>query len=113
MGDAVTLDCHWLPFLRDLHSNLAVIAVNFDQNDSVSFYTVIGCHWLSFLRDLHSNLAGIAVILCQNDSVPTGRRDDRGRAGPEHRALRGRARRRRGLCRHSSSFIHRVIIFKK
>jgi hypothetical protein len=29
-------DCHWLSFLRALHSNLAVIAVNLCQNDSAA-----------------------------------------------------------------------------
>ena len=28
--------CHWLSFLRDLHSNLAFIAVSFCRNDSVA-----------------------------------------------------------------------------
>ena len=32
-GDAVTLHCHWLSFLRDSHTNLAVVAVIFGQND--------------------------------------------------------------------------------
>jgi hypothetical protein len=29
-------DCHGLPFLRDLHSNLAIVAVIFCRNDSVA-----------------------------------------------------------------------------
>ena len=29
-------DCHWLPLLRDLHSNRAVIAAIFSQNDGVA-----------------------------------------------------------------------------
>jgi hypothetical protein len=30
------IDCHWLSFLRELHTNLAVVAVIFSQNDSVA-----------------------------------------------------------------------------
>jgi hypothetical protein len=29
------VDCHWLSFLRDLHSNLAFLAVSFSQNDNL------------------------------------------------------------------------------
>ena len=35
-GDTVILHCHWLSFLRDVHSYLAVIAVIFCQNVSVA-----------------------------------------------------------------------------
>jgi hypothetical protein len=35
-GETVILHCHhWLPLIRDLHTNLAVVAVIFCQNDSV------------------------------------------------------------------------------
>jgi hypothetical protein len=34
-GNTVILRCHWLSFRRNLHTNLAVIAVIFSQNDSV------------------------------------------------------------------------------
>jgi broad specificity phosphatase PhoE len=34
-GDTAILHCHW-PFLRDLHTNLAGIAVSFSRNDSVA-----------------------------------------------------------------------------
>ena len=30
------IDCHWLSFLRDLHTNLAAIAVILSQNHSVA-----------------------------------------------------------------------------
>jgi hypothetical protein len=35
-GDTVILYHHWLPSLRDLHSDLAVIAVIFCRNDGVA-----------------------------------------------------------------------------
>ena len=37
MGDTdADIGCHWLPFVRDLHSSLAVIAVIFGQNGSIA-----------------------------------------------------------------------------
>jgi hypothetical protein len=35
-GDTVILHGHWLSFIRDLHRDIAVIAVIFCQNDSVA-----------------------------------------------------------------------------
>ena len=35
-GDTAILHWHWLPFLRDLHTNLAVVAVICSQNDSIA-----------------------------------------------------------------------------
>jgi hypothetical protein len=34
--DSVILHCHWLSFLGDLYSDIAVIAVIFYQNDNVA-----------------------------------------------------------------------------
>ena len=30
------VDCHWLAFLRDLHTNLAAVAAMFSQNDRLA-----------------------------------------------------------------------------
>ena len=36
MGETIILQCHWLPFLRNSRTYLAVIAVIFCQNDRLS-----------------------------------------------------------------------------
>ena len=43
-GDTAILHCRWLSFLRDLHRNLACIAVIFCQNDGVALVASIDRH---------------------------------------------------------------------
>jgi hypothetical protein len=67
------IGCHWLLSLKDLHSNLAAIAVIFCKNDSVATgYSCIRgrCAHLEQPRELTDAADGVVRVALEEASTP-------------------------------------------